>query len=237
MGEAIRGTTRWFAISQQRVVRRSKTFVVLPMCVFGVLLCDLLWEMARANAGPLLQQNWPWRFSLLGVSSAAALTGVFGSLILARGQFARSVRPSLGWSGNTHGAGAMMGSKAAWTVYLNNGGPGSCVVEEVRYRLAFRADGDRNTDQLADEWVCLRSVVETLQYKGLKKDKDFALSEKGVGATLPPSKSYQDSPELAAFSTQALRVIMSFDVRLRVNDIVGDTHERVLRCLHAAPLP
>lgn len=237
MSEPVRETNRWFASSYQRVVRRSRTFVVLPTCVFAVLLCDLVWELVRANVDTSSAGAWPWRFTLLGVPSAAALAGAIGSLILARGQFARSVRPSLGWSGNTHGAGTIMGSQAAWTVYFNNGGPGSCVVDEVLYRATFRTEAAQRTDQSTENWTYLRDVFNILKDKGLEKDKDYALTAIGIGATLPPTKSYQDAKELAAFSTQALRVIMSFEVRIRVTDVVGDTHERVLRCLHAAPLP
>ncbi|WP_141983294.1 hypothetical protein [Saccharothrix saharensis] len=237
MEERVEETSRWFAESHQRVVRRSRTFVVLPISVFAVLLGDLCWEITRVNVDASSQAGLPWRITLLGVPAAAALTGLVGSLVLARGQFARSVRPSLGWSGNTLGEGAMMGSKAAWTVFVNNGGPGSCVVEQIHYRLILHSDDDRNSLASHERWVTFQEVFDALNSAGLKPDDDFALSAVGPGAPLAPTNSTKEVREFAAFSKKALAVIWSFDARIRANDIVGDTHERIIRCLHAAPLP
>ncbi len=224
---------RRFTASPQRLVRRSRAFVALPMTVFILLLCVLSWEIVRMNIDPVLQSQWPWRLKLLGVAPSATLAGVAGSLLLARNQFARSVRPSLGGAGDTLGAGKMMGKRAAWTVYFHNGGPGLCVITGIAYRVTFSGDGESNIDH----WVSLPDVYNLLSDRGLKRDVDYAFQVLGIGAPLPPGRSSDPKSELMALSTRALSVIQGIDMRVRVTDIAGDSHERTIRCLQAAPLP
>jgi hypothetical protein len=44
-------------------------------------------------------------------------------------------------------------------------------------------------------------------------------------------KGSSDGVELVAFSELSLSKLRAFDVWIQVTDTVGDTHERVLRCL------
>jgi hypothetical protein len=213
---------------RQRIARRNAAFVLLPTCILVLLSCDLIWEVARSNVSESTRSHWPWRLSLLGVAPAAGLAGVLGGLLLARGQFARSVRPALGWTANNTSQSSMIGDRSRWTVYLFNGGAGLATVSRIRYSVVLGASIDCIPDKA---WLDFRSTMKTLRAASLSEGEDFAIFNLGEGAALPAVKGPSDGVELAALGERCLSRLRAFDIWIQVTDTVGDTHERVLRCL------
>lgn len=111
-----------------------------------------------------------------------------------------------------------------WVVHLYNGGPGLCLVQSIAYMLKTFA-GDSSPP------VALFELIQMLEGIGLFIDDDYTLNPIGVGAPIPATTTL----ELVSFNRRALNLIESFDVVIRVTDIVGDEHERMLRCLQGAP--
>jgi hypothetical protein len=81
---------------QQRVLRRSRKYSLLPQALVAGLLVLLVWEMLRVNVNSDLRAEFPWRVTLLGVDTTASIVAAFIGVIIARGQFARAIQPTLG---------------------------------------------------------------------------------------------------------------------------------------------
>jgi hypothetical protein len=122
----------------------------------------------------------------------------------------------------------MIGDKSRWTIRFFNGGSGHAIVSKVRYSVGWRRTSD---DHTTVSWLDFRSTLNRLRAARLIEGDDFALFHFGEGAALPAVKSSSDGIELAAFGERCLSALRAFDIWIQVTDTVGDTHERILRCL------
>ena len=215
----------------QHVTHRNRLFVLVPSLILAVLLALLGWEVVRINLSEAARQEMPWQLTFLGVAPAASLSGVFAGLLLARGQFARSVRPALGWTGGWQsdegsGAGA---SEQRWVVKVYNGGSGLGVVRQTWYLVALAGESAGSAD-----WVDLEKAKEQLQRGGLAPGRDFSLIQLGVGHPLVSSTKPKDGYEIFRLREDALPRVSAVDMRLSVVDMVGDYHERYMELLRGA---
>ncbi len=209
----------------QRVTGRNWTYVAVPWGILAILLCVLAWELARQN---MQAKAWPWSLALLGVTPAASLSGVFAGLILARGQFARSVRPGLGWIAD-EGPSSGLGASAAWTAHLYNAGPGHAVVTSVLYRVdTWEAAG-------GEAWFLRDAAVARLEAFGLLEGRDYKLRLLTAGAPLPAVKKVDEGIEMCSLSRQSMGRLRRLDVRVEVQDSVGDRHAKSVALIEVAP--
>jgi len=122
----------------------------------------------------------------------------------------------------------MIGDRSRWTVHLFNGGAGLATVSKIRYSVVLGTGTDCVPDAT---WLDFTSTMRTLRAASLSEGDDFALSQLGEGAALPAVKGSSDGVELVAFGERCLSRLRAFNIWIQVIDTVGDTHERILRCL------
>lgn len=219
----------------QTLVARSVAFTIIPLVVATILLIDLIWEVVRSNVSPTFRQEWPFRFTILDSEVAAVLLVAVGGLIFAREQFARSVRPLIGWSSDIAGNSTLMDQDPSWLIRIHNGSPGPCVVHECFYRVSIaQSNPSENPSSEVSAWGSYGDVVESLAAVGLKIGRDYGLDHSARGGVIR-SLSAGEGRELAAFSASALHLIESLDIKFRVIDIAGNTHERVVYTLYSVP--
>jgi hypothetical protein len=101
-------------------------------------------------------------------------------------------------------------------------------VSRIRYSVVLRTSANGTPDA---SWLNFLSTMETLRAANLSDGEDFALFHLGEGAALPAVKGSSDGVELVAFGERSLSRLRAFDIWIQVADTVGDTHERILRCL------
>lgn len=209
---------------RQRVIRRSFRYSVLPGWGLLFLLLLLGWEIIKENMIDGSARNFPFNITLLGVGITANLTGGLAALLLARGQFARSIRPTIGYNVRPRSGEILAGGDL--TVWLFNGGPGMSVVYSMEFRIQI-------SPELGTPWISYPSLLENLESIGLMEGQQFKLTRFGPGAPLPPVKHGEEGSELLSITGDFLRRITVFDIRIRVIDVVGDMHERILGCISA----
>lgn len=205
--------------ARQRLIRKNWKFSALPKAILVGLLVILTWEVLRQNMD--VSQS-PWCFAILGVGPAATLSGVFASLILAREQYARSMRPSLAWSSQlrpSDGLGAQ-----AWTAHLMNFGPGIAHVEHVLYTVKL----SNAAAAIAKERIGRHEVINILMTMGLHEGRDYQFKLVTPGAPLPVAKTVADGIEIAAFGLKTIPFLKIFDVHVAVIDTMGDIYEKSL---------
>jgi len=122
------------ASDQQRHVRRSPLLFTTPLVLLAVLALVLLWEITRGNVTGELSRQWPWRLQLMDTDALGSLLAVALAAVLGRAQYARTVRPALGWR-SSWVPGVFVPDEPAWEVGVLNGGPQHAVVERVEYQL------------------------------------------------------------------------------------------------------
>jgi hypothetical protein len=241
---------------QQRIVGRSVAFFVVPTLLLVALLLVLAWEILRANAAPqsstaapvpvpspagtpsTAEPRWPWRLTLLGVAPAATLCGAIGALLFARGQYARTTRPRLGWAGRSDAENKLLAVNAAYLVTMYNGGSGHAVLQRLEFRATSRPDPDavRPGPAAASgaaspgeaEWLGQPVARQLLAALSLKPGVDFAIQQLDEGTPLPAVKAWTEGIEIAAFGQRALEALTGFAMRARFTDSVGDTYERTI---------
>ncbi|MER8185945.1 hypothetical protein [Kitasatospora sp. NPDC094015] len=147
-----------------------------------------------------------------------------GGGLLARAQYATSIRPMIGFDvrviriGPDADAGAL-----AWGCQIRNGAQDAATVQDIRYAVRL-VGGDPAT---ADTWLDPAALTAELERVGLRTDVDHAVKLWGCGAPL----AGQERAVLGWFSPHAMTVIDSLCVRVQVLDRVGDLHERTNRLL------
>lgn len=229
----------------QRLVKRNFWFSGLVRFLMAALIVILVWEIIRQNLDAAIQSHFPWRIHILETSASASLLGVFTALWLAREQFARTVRPALGWAGYTpEGAAAgrdlitVTSQIPKWLVFVYNGGQGRCIVKKADYRYSVFPNVDPGSaPERQDKWLPWREVIRDLGHLGVKLDTHYYLQTIGVGTSLSNTPSTGERGPFAAFDGKTLALLQNLDVRLTVIDMAGDEYERVLRLLHIAPSP
>jgi hypothetical protein len=208
---------------KQRIIHRSRTYFILPIIALILLTMDLAMELVRQN----VEFHAP---RLLPVQSAATLVGVAATLVLARGQYARTVRPVLGGRFTRGDAGrgvieAKPGEPPAGHFYLFNGGAGAAVVIQVRYQLVLSARASGSTIPPTGEMLHLRDAKRLLEKCGLVEEKDFYMLTLGR-MPMPPMNEALKGVHLVSLNARAIYLIDDLVIRIRVVDQVGDQHER-----------
>ncbi|MEV5975353.1 hypothetical protein [Streptomyces sp. NPDC051921] len=193
-----------------------------------VLLTGVLgWEIVRANMTEAARAAWPWRLQLLDMEPLGSLLAVAAGAVLARAQYARTVRPLLGWRADWK-TGHLRGGVPEWQVGLLNGGSHTVVVEEYACRVVLRDD----TAQEAAPWTDVQGAAAALTGAGLTVGEDFQLVTMG-NFPLVGTGSYETTM-LGAFSQRFVDEVEALYLRVRVVDVVGDSHERILDALKGA---
>ncbi|MFF8835695.1 hypothetical protein [Streptomyces sp. NPDC015130] len=193
-----------------------------------VLLTAVLgWEVARANQTEAARAAWPWRLELLDMEPLGSLLAVAVGAVLARAQYARTVRPALGWRGDWT-TGHLRGGVPEWQVGLLNGGSHTVVIEAYECRVVLRGEDPRHSAR----WTGVEGVAEVLTGAGLTVGEDFQLVTMG-NFPLVGTGSYETTM-LGAFSRRFVDEVEALHIRVRVGDVVGDSHERILDALKGA---
>lgn len=212
--------------ARQRLVKRNWRFSLVPAAVLGVLLLVLGWELLRQNMNTY---EWPWTIGLLGIAPAATLAGVFASLLIAREQFARSMRPSLSWSCQFRRSDTLEDS--AWIVQLLNFGPGPANIESIKYSLTVVT----GSAAIQKNDVSRGEAVKLLSKIGLQEGRDYNLELITPGAPLPVVKQRAEGVDFAEFKVEALDSVRRLNFRVCVVDIMGDHHEKSLPFIAGLP--
>ncbi|MFI8962727.1 hypothetical protein ACIGO8_11455 [Streptomyces sp. NPDC053493] len=129
-----------------------------PIVLLVLLTAVLGWEIVPANATAQARASWPWRLELLDMEPLGSLLAVAAGAALARAQYARTVRPHLGWRADWT-TGHLRGGVPGWRVRLRNGGWNTVVVEEYACRVVLR--GGSPTDG-ASGWTDVQGVAAVL---------------------------------------------------------------------------
>jgi hypothetical protein len=216
------------ALCRQRVIKRNWKFNVVPKIILGVISILFVWEIVRINIDKAKAEAWPWRLQLVPIAPIASLFGVFVVLILARSQYAMSVRPSISWSANAWPSSNI--SSSAWTIYFMNAGPGVANIESIVYEMCIL---EKSSIKMIRGNKML--IEEKLSSTGLSHDEDFHFQLLTQDAPLPVAKTAKDGVEFAAFSKKALQQIHKLDFIVRVVDTVGDIHEKSLPLVATLP--
>lgn len=215
--------------SRQRVIRRSLIFSTLLQILVGISLLLLGYVLVRQNLSQERLSRWPWKLQLLDVQSATtALLGTVGAL-LARAQYARSIRPSLGYFGRVT-SGMAPRRKLTWACFILNGGQDVAIVADVAYQVRFTSSARAVGTVEAEVWISGSDVVGTLTGHRLVAGADFAIDIYGAGRPLPP----QVMTLMGWFTQRAMSQLEHVYVRVRVVDRVGDVHERIIDLLKNA---
>ncbi|MBK0371670.1 hypothetical protein I3215_01905 [Streptomyces sp. RB110-1] len=212
----------------QRRVRRSPLLFTAPLVLLVLLVLILLWEAVRANVPPGAGDDWPWRLRLLDMEALGSLLAVATGAVLARAQYARTVRPYLGYRGSWR-KGLLAEGKPAWRVGILNGGQHIAVVDSWECRVVLRGV----SDEASAPWAAVPDVVSTLTAAGLSAGRDYQLIAFGAGFPLVGTGNYDTVP-VGVFSQRCVERVESLHIRVRVTDVVGDSHERVLDCMRGA---
>lgn len=209
-------------------MRRSPLLFTAPLALLALLVLVLLWETVRANVSPEARGDWPWRLQLLDTEALGSLLAVATGAVLARAQYARTVRPYLGYRGSWR-TGLLAEGKPAWRVGVLNGGQHIAVVDSWECRVVLRG----GSDAAPAPWVAVPDVVAALTSAGLAVGRDYRLIAFGTGFPLVGTGNYETVP-VGVFSQRCVEKVESLHIRVRVTDVVGDSHERVLDCMRGA---
>ncbi|MET9592464.1 hypothetical protein ABZY45_16135 [Streptomyces sp. NPDC006516] len=199
-----------------------------PLVMLGVLILVLVRESIRGNITAEARAHWPWRLQLLDMQVLGSLLAVAVGAVLARAQYARTVRPYLGRRGSW-ARGSLRGDTQAWTVGILNGGQHIATVESYDCQVVL-AGGDGRT---GTRWTDISVAVDELTRSGLVVAEDFQLAELGPGFPLVGTSSYE-TVLVGAFSKEFVERVEALHVRIRVTDVVGDSHERIGDCMRGA---
>lgn len=211
----------------QRRVRRSPLLFTVPVMLLLLLTAVLGWEVVRANMTAEARSEWPWRLELLDMEPLGSLLAVAAGAVLARAQYARTVRPMLGWRADWT-TGHLRGGVPEWQVGLLNGGSHTAVIEAYACRVVLRGEDPGNTGS----WTDVQGAAEILTAAGLTVGEDFQLVTMG-NFPLVGTGSYETTM-LGAFSRRFVDEVEALHLRVRVVDVVGDSHERILDALKGA---
>ncbi|QEV50091.1 hypothetical protein CP980_26085 [Streptomyces vinaceus] len=218
----------------QRRIRRNPWLFTAPLVLLCLLVAILVWEVVRGNLSEATRAHWPWRLQLMPEEPLASLLAVAAGAVVARAQYARTVRPMLGWR-SEYVAGELPGESKAWSTGVFNGGQHNVGVHRVDYFVV--RDGDVLDGPVPeDAWLSLRETGERLAAVGLRPARDYRLVWLGTGFPLVATGTYE-TISVGVFSKRFIEEVRALHLRIQVVDSVGDTHERILDCLKGAREP
>ncbi|MFF4654934.1 hypothetical protein [Streptomyces sp. NPDC001381] len=215
---------------RQRRVHRSPVLFTTPVVLLAVLTVMALWETIRGNITGPSGNHWPWRLALLDQEALSSLLAVSLGFVFARAQFARAVRPIIGWNGYVSSDLPTMNGRFVWVVGIRNGGMHSGALESLEYHVQPKGEMTPAADI---QWQGYEATVTELEALGLRLGKDFDLNALGAGTPIGVTTD-RDGLYAVRLSVPALSLLDNLYIRIRVTDAVGDTHERILHCLRAA---
>lgn len=210
---------------RQRVISRNRLSYRVPQTAFWFMAADVLWEVVKENRPKTRSPGAPWWFTVFDLSTAVTAAGIIGSLLIARTQFARTIRPALGFSSNQLPVSALITLPSRWTASVTNGGPGTCTVLRSEWRYALF------DEPIEDRWLSWQDAVEALAQRGLDYGRHYYLLHLGPSAVLPGNANHR--LEIASFSERAVSMLRTVELRIQVVDLVGDVHERIGNCLYS----
>ncbi|MFE6847812.1 hypothetical protein [Streptomyces sp. NPDC057686] len=215
----------------QRRIRRNPWLFTAPLVLLCLLVAVLAWEVVRDNLSEATRAHWPWRLRLMPEEPLASLLAVAAGAVLARAQYARTVRPVLGWR-SEYVAGELPGESKAWVTGILNGGQHNAGLHRADYFPVM--DGDPHEGPVPEEaWMSAREAGERLGAVGLRPAADFRLIAIGAGFPLVATGTYE-TIRVGVFSKRFIDEVRAFHLRIQVVDSVGDTHERIIDCLKGA---
>ncbi|KPI05009.1 hypothetical protein OV450_4084 [Actinobacteria bacterium OV450] len=218
----------------QRRIRRNPWLFTAPLVLLCLLVAVLAWEIVRGNLSEATRAHWPWRLQLMPEEPLASLLAVAAGAVLARAQYARTVRPALGWRSD-YVPGELPGGDKAWSTGVFNGGQHNTVLHRVDYFVVL--EGDAPAGPVPEgAWVSLGRAGELLGEAGLRPASDFRLASFGAGFPLVATGTYE-TITVGVFSKRFIDEVRAFHLRIQVVDSVGDTHERIIDCLKGAREP
>ena len=205
-------------LTRQRTIRRARLFTAVPAALLGVLLANLAWEIVRKNFTHV-------QFSVADSSTTFSLLAAGLGLLLTRAQWARSVRPTIGL-GVDPDENRSRTTTSRWNLRLINAGPGTPTVEGFDYYVSFDSDEPPSAADFFDFF----ELGEKLRLYGWESDVDYWIKWVSPGAALPTSNDYRTAEPIGWFGVHQANEMQRFDMRIRVLDLAGDSHERVLPC-------
>lgn len=186
----------------QRVVRRSTLF---SRMLFGLVVLALLlfgYTVLRENLPEATADHWPWKLRLLDFQSATAAVIATSGAALARAQYARTVRPALGYVGRTT-SGMAPNGVLAWSCHMMNGAQDYAVVAEVDYRIVLTSAPLADEDPETTRWQSMHAAAAVLEARSLVSREDFWLNYIGAGWAIPA----QGTLVLGWFTERAMREV------------------------------
>ncbi|MEK8142528.1 hypothetical protein NKH18_09560 [Streptomyces sp. M10(2022)] len=141
--------------------------------LLGLLILILIWETIRANMAPDVRAGWPWRLQLLDIEALGSLLAVAAGAVLARAQYARTVRPT--WAGRGLGEGDLSEDASAWRVGIFNGGQHIAAIEAWDCMVVLAGESD------ALRWVDATEASARLTAAGYAVAEDFQMMVFGRG--------------------------------------------------------
>ncbi|MFE2547678.1 hypothetical protein ACFXGI_03880 [Streptomyces sp. NPDC059355] len=220
------------ASDAQRRIRRNRWLFTAPLVLLCLLGVVLVWEIVRGNMSEASRAHWPWRLQLMGAEPLASLLAVAAGAVLARAQYARTVRPMLGWR-SEYVAGELPGESKAWRTGVLNGGQHNVGVHRVDYFVVMQGDPSDGRPVPEGAWLSLGEAGERLGEVGLRPAVEFRLVSFGAGFPLVATGTYE-TIAVGVFSKRFIDEVRALHMRIQVVDSVGDMHERVIDCLKGA---
>lgn len=217
--------------SAQRVIHRSGLFSRLLVVLVGVAVLLLGYSLFRQNLSARLTHDWPWKLKLLDIQSAVTAVLGTGGAALARAQYARTVRPAIGYGGRVV-ANTAPNERLAWMCKLLNGGQEVAITADTSYWIEYTSAGRAAGAVDSSEWMSQPEATAAIVSRALAERQDLQLNLVGRGYPIPGQG--QGQLFLGWFTEKAMRELESVYVRVRVVDRVGDVHERVVNLLKGA---
>ncbi|GGR00825.1 hypothetical protein [Kitasatospora griseola] len=209
--------------TEQRVVQRSGVFSRLLIGVVAASWLLLLHTVIRQNLHGDSLENWPWNIDLFDIQSATAAVLAASGAWLARAQYARAVRPAIGYFARiVDGIGPA--GQLVWAVHAFNGAQDMATVTEMDYWVTFTEDARRAGAVDFTDWGTSDEASSAIETRGLVRREDFTLDFIARGRPIPG----QGLMFIGWFNEKSLGEVENVFVRLRAIDRVGDTHERTL---------
>ena len=206
------------------MVRRNRVFVIMPWIILAAACLLLGWEIVRQNLPKDMLEKWPWRFQILDLESGSTIATVVAVLIFTRMQYAQTMRPAIGFRARPIGESNELDLRnldnVAWNITVHNRGTGIATVDRIEYLIA----AEERSVAKSIEWMAYDEARLALQRFGLVEFKDYRLHRLSQGYPLTAA-DIVDSPILTITTAAMIDALGVFDVRLRIQDALGDHHE------------
>ncbi|MFB9200036.1 hypothetical protein ACFFV7_02430 [Nonomuraea spiralis] len=193
------------------------------------MTANVIWEITKKNIPLSSTNSWPWKLTVLDVTTSATLASAALALLLARSQLSRTSRPVISYTSILHKSRFIR--KPYRVIHVRNAGAGHAVVLMLKYRYRIADPRSGTAKGPLTDWMDWHDVLDKLEGHNMRDRVDFALPNIANGAGLPLGSATNADLELVAFTEKATVMLVEFDILLRIEDTLGDQHERVLICM------